>query len=58
MTQISLKNKVNAPGNILVITTRFVNEFGLPDKVNDYIKAELKKEKVNSITYNYIGKFI
>jgi len=58
MTQISLKNKVNAPGNILVITTRFVNEFGLPDKVNDYIQAELKKEKVNSLTYNYIGKYI
>ncbi|HRH11731.1 MAG TPA: peptidase M17, partial [Bacteroidia bacterium] len=58
MTQISLKNKVNAPGNILIITTRFVNEFGLPDKVNDYIQAELKKEKVNSLTYNYIGKYI
>ncbi|MBA3665600.1 MAG: leucyl aminopeptidase [Bacteroidetes bacterium] len=58
MTEILLKNKVAASGNILVITTKFENEFGLPEKVNDYIKAELKKEGKTTLTYNYIGKYI
>ncbi len=58
MTQIQLRNRVNSPTHILVITTRFVNEFSLPDKVNDYIVNELKKDEVKTLTYNYIGKYI
>ncbi|MCW3077393.1 MAG: peptidase [Bacteroidetes bacterium] len=58
MTEIILKNKVSASGNVLVITSRFENLFGLPDKVNDYIQAELKKEDKKTLTYNYIGKYI
>jgi leucyl aminopeptidase len=58
MAQILLKNKVTASTNVLVITTKFFNEFALPDKVNDYIVNELKKEDKKSLTYNYIGKYI
>ena len=58
MSQISLRSSVKTPSNILVLTTRFVNEFGLPDKVNDYIQTELKKEGKKSLAYNYIGKYV
>lgn len=58
MAQIFLKNKIQQQTNVLVLTTKFENEFGLPDKVNDYIVSELKKEAKNSLTYNYIGKYI
>ncbi len=58
MAQILLKNKVTNSTNVFVITTKFVNEFGLPDKVNDYIVNQLKKEDVKTLTYNYIGKYI
>ena len=58
MTKISLSNKLTTQTNVLVITTKFINEFNLPDKVNDYIVAELKKEGVTHLTYNYIGKYL
>ena len=58
MTEILLKNKLTSQSNVLVITTKFVNEFNLPDKVNDYIVAQLKKDDVKTLTYNYIGKYI
>ena len=46
MANILLKNKLTTQTNVLVITTKFINEFNLPDKVNDYIVAELKKEGI------------
>jgi leucyl aminopeptidase len=58
MTEILLQNKVSTASHILVLTNKFVNEFGLPDKVNDYITAELKKEGKTTLTYNYIGKYV
>ena len=58
MANILLKNKLTTQTNVLVITTKFINEFNLPDKVNDYIVAELKKEGVTTLTYNYIGKYL
>lgn len=58
MTHISLKNKIKTSTNVLVITTKFNNEFGLPDKVNDYIVAELKNQDKKTLTYNYIGKYV
>jgi leucyl aminopeptidase len=58
MSYISLKSGVKNSTHVLVLTNRFVNEFGLPDKVNDYIQNELKKEGKHSLTYNYIGKYI
>lgn len=58
MTLISLKNRVATSTNVLVITTKFTNEFALPDKVNDYMVAELKKEGRTTLTYNYIGKYV
>lgn len=58
MTNITLKNKVTDSSHVLVITEKFVNEFNLPDKVNDYITAELKKEDKKTLTYNYIGKYV
>jgi leucyl aminopeptidase len=57
MSLIELK-KVSTSSNVLVITTKFNNEFGLPDKVNDYIAGELKKEGKKALTYNYIGKYV
>lgn len=58
MAEIFLKSKVQTPSHTLVITSKFNNELGLPDKVNDYIAAELKKEDKKSLVYNYIGRFI
>lgn len=57
MTSIISKTKVANATHILVLTQKFVNEFGLPDKVNDYIVGELKGDK-KTLTYNYIGKYI
>ncbi len=58
MAAILLKQKVTESSNILVITENFVNEFNLPDKVNDYIVAQLKQPGKKTLTYNYIGKYI
>jgi leucyl aminopeptidase len=58
MIEILLKNKLSTQTNVLVITTKFVNEFNLPDKVNDYITNELKQDDKKTLTYNYIGKYI
>ncbi|MBK9284870.1 MAG: leucyl aminopeptidase [Sphingobacteriaceae bacterium] len=58
MTSIVQRAKVNASSHLLVLTNKFNNEFGLPEKVNDYFVAELKKEGVKNLTYNYIGKHI
>lgn len=58
MTDIILKNKVTVSSHVLVITEKFINEFGLPDKVNDYIVAFLKAEGNSTLTYNYIGKYV
>ncbi len=64
MAQVQVKNKVSESSNVLIITSKFINEFGLPDKVADYISAQLKEHKENpketkkTLTYNYIGKYI
>lgn len=58
MTPIRLKNNITESSHVLVITQKFNNEFALPDKVNDYIVAELKKEGKTTLTYNYIGKYV
>ncbi len=58
MTPILLNNKVKEPSHILVIAEKFQNEFGLPDKVNDYIQARLKADDKKPLSYNYIGKYI
>lgn len=58
MTNISLKNKITEPSHLLVITDKFSNVFGLPDKVNDYIVAQLKQGDKKALTYNYIGRYI
>ena len=58
MTTILLKNKVSTATDIVVITENFVNEFGLPEKVNDYILAQLADPEKKVLTYNYIGKYI
>lgn len=58
MTNISLKNKLTESSHLLVITDKFSNVFGLPDKVNDYIVAQLKQKDKKTLTYNYIGRYI
>ncbi len=58
MANILLKNKVTTVSHVLVITEKFVNEFLLPEKVNDYIVNFLKQEGNKTLTYNYIGKYI
>jgi len=58
MANISIKNKITEQGHVVVITQKFVNEFNLPDKVNDYIQAQLKQPDKKTLTYNYIGKYI
>lgn len=58
MANIILKDKVINPSHILVITEKFINEFNLPEKVNDYISKELLQNDKKKLTYNYIGKYI
>lgn len=58
MTPIQLINNVTANSHVLVLTHSFKNEFSLPEKVNDYIVNFLKTEGNNTLTYNYIGKYI
>ena len=58
MAEIILKSKVLESSHVLVITEKFINEFGLPEKVNDYICNALKEEGKKTLTYNYIGKYI
>lgn len=58
MTDILLKSKSSETGNVLVLTTAFTNEFGLPEKVEHYIREQLKDKEKKSLTYNYIGKYI
>lgn len=58
MATISIKNNLNTQTNVLVLTEKFKNEFGLPEKVESYILEQLKKEDVKSLQYNYIGKLI
>lgn len=58
MATIKLKNKVTESTHILVITEKFINEFNLPDKVNDYITGQLKQKDKKTLTYNYIGRYI
>lgn len=58
MANILLKSKVSNPTHVLVITEKFVNEFNLPDKVNDYFTEQFKDKEKKNLTYNYIGKYI
>jgi len=58
MATILLKSKITTSTNIVVIAERFNNEFGLPDKVNEYITTDLKNPDKKILTYNYIGKYI
>jgi leucyl aminopeptidase len=58
MTNILIKNKITSQSNIVVIAEKFVNEFNLPEKVEDYITAQLKLPEKKTLTYNYIGKYI
>jgi leucyl aminopeptidase len=58
MPNIILKNKVADSTHLLVITEKFVNQFGLPDKVNDYIVNQFKQKDKKMLTYNYIGRYI
>ena len=58
MTPITLKNKVNESTHVLILTEKFINEFNLPDKVNDYIVGQLSQKDKKTLTYNYIGRYI
>lgn len=58
MTNILLNAKLASGSHLLVITEKFTNDFGLPDKVSDYITAQLKKKDKTTLTYNYIGRYI
>lgn len=58
MTTITLKNKPTGNSHLLVITEKFDNTFGLPDKVNDYFVQQLKDKNNKTLHYNYIGRYI
>jgi leucyl aminopeptidase len=58
MTTILLKNNITSSGHFLLITEKFRNEFGLPDKVADYFTEQFKDKEKKSLTYNYIGRYI
>ncbi len=58
MATVFLKNNISNQSNVLVITEKFKNEFGLPEKVENYIHQQLKKDDVKTLQYNYIGKLV
>src|SRR5690349_14855076 len=64
MAKIYLKPKKTDPQHILVLTEKFENNFGLPEKVTDYFNSQFKKSEAEGkgvkkpLTYNYIGKYI
>jgi leucyl aminopeptidase len=58
MATVLLKNNITSQTNVLVITEKFKNEFGLPEKVENYINEQLKKEDVKTLQYNYVGKLV
>ena len=58
MATVLLKNNITSQTNVLVITEKFKNEFGLPEKVENYINEQLKKDDVKVVQYNYIGKLV
>lgn len=58
MAKIILKTKVSEAPHLVLITEKFINQFGLPDKVNNYFVEQLKQKDKTVLTYNYIGKYI
>lgn len=64
MTRISIQAQVSPHTHFVVITDKFVNQFGLPEKVENYFQARLAEEKEKkkkghiTIHYNYIGTAI
>ncbi|HQQ94235.1 MAG TPA: peptidase M17 [Bacteroidia bacterium] len=58
MTTIRLEKKNQNAAHMVVITDAFKNEFGLPEKVNDYFQAQLADKEKKQLAYNYIGKYI
>jgi leucyl aminopeptidase len=57
MTQILLKDKTSASSAVLLLTNKFVNEFNLPEKVENYFHSRLNEKDAKTLTYNYIGRF-
>ncbi len=58
MSKIVLEKKRKEAEHLVVITDKFKNEFGLPDKVNNYFNTCLNKNEKKLLTYNYVGKHI
>jgi len=64
MTKITLQSRVIEWSHMMVLTHKFENNFGLPEKVTDYFAEQFKKEKAlgkkgkKVLNYNYIGKSI
>lgn len=58
MAKVLLEKKSREAQHMVVITDKFKNEFGLPDKVNAYFNAFFSDKDKKLLTYNYIGKHI
>lgn len=58
MAKVELGKKSREAQHMVVITDKFKNEFGLPDKVIAYFNSFLGQKDKKLLTYNYIGKHI
>ncbi len=58
MAKVILEKKPREAQHMVVITDKFRNDFGLPDKVNAYFNTVLSQKDKKLLTYNYIGKHI
>jgi leucyl aminopeptidase len=64
MTQIILRTTAKNQSHFILITEKFRNDFGLPEKVTDYFESEFstfdkeKKKGNHTLNYNYIGRQI
>ena len=58
MAKVVLEKKNRDAQHMVVITDKFRNDFGLPDKVSAYFNTHLSQKDKKLLTYNYIGKHI
>src|SRR5436190_4821168 len=64
MTRITLQAAAKDQSHLILITEKFRNEFGLPEKVTDYFATEFsafdkeKKKGNHTLNYNYVGRQI
>lgn len=58
MTRIQQQARVSEAPHMVLVTDKFRNDFGLPEKVASYFQQTLEKGDKKQLQYNYIGKSV